>query len=107
MASELTIEKLEEEKVELKQVLSEFQELKKWLDPGRQKREIVTQEGHEYAPVVRRLYYNLLTNQIPASRAAEIVKAVLKCFLPDCDVDNIKLPSERWAGYIRKDEKNY
>ena len=36
MASELTIEKLEEEKVELKQVLSEFQELKKCLDPGRQ-----------------------------------------------------------------------
>ena len=106
MASEMVIERLEEEKVELKQVLSEFQEFNKCLgrnSPGC-KQVIATKEGREYAPVIRRLYYNLLTNQIPAARAAEIVKAVLKCFLPDCDVDDIKLPSERCAGYMRKDE---
>ena len=106
MASEMIIEQLEEEKVELKQVLSEFQEFKKCLERNSpsHKRTIVTKEGREYAPVIRKLYYNLLSNQIPAARAAEIVKAVLKCFLPDCDVDNIKLPSERCAGYMRKDE---
>ena len=106
MASETTIERLEEEKVELKLVLSEFQEFKKCLEriSPSCKRAIVTKEGREYAPVIRKLYYNLLSNQIPAARAAEIVKAVLKCFLPDCDVDNIKLPSERCAGYMRKDE---
>ena len=106
MASEMVIERLEEEKAELKQVLSEFQELNKCLgrnSPGC-KQVIATKEGCEYAPVIRRLYYNLLTNQIPAARAAEIVKAVLKCFLPDCDVDDIELPSERCAGYMRKDE---
>lgn len=91
MASETTIERSEEEKVELKQVLSEFQEFKKCLkrsSPSR-KQEIVTKEGRVYAPVIRKLYYNLLSNQISATRAAEIVKAVLKCFLSDCDVDNI------------------
>ena len=101
----MIIEQLEEEKVELKQVLSEFQEFKKCLERNSpsHKRTIVTKEGREYAPVIRKLYYNLLSNQIPAARAVEIVKAV-KCFLPDCDVDNIKLPSERCAGYMRKDE---
>ena len=106
MASETTIERLEEEKVELKQVLSEFQEFKKLLERNSPscKQAIVTKQGREYAPVIRKLYYSLLSSQIPASRAAEIVKAVLKCFLPDCDVDNIQLPSERCAGYMRKDE---
>ena len=56
-------------------------------------------EGQKYAPVIRKLYYNSLSNQIPAARAAEIVKVVLKCFLPDCGVDNVKLPSEQCSGY--------
>ena len=107
MASEMTIERLEGENVELKQVLSKFQGSMKCLESGpiaRCKQAIVTKEGQKYAPVIGKLYYNLLSNQIPASRAAEIIKAVLKCFLPECDVDNIQLPSERCAGYMRKDE---
>ena len=42
----------------------------------------------QYATALRKLD-KLKTS--PASRAAEIVKAVLKCFLPECDVDNIQL----------------
>ena len=106
MASEETIERLEEEKLELKEVLTEFQELKKCLERNSSSRKqvVVTKEGRVYAPVIRKLYYNLLSNQISAARAAEIVKAVLKCFLPDCDVESIKLPSESCAGYMRREE---
>ena len=47
MASEMIIEQLEEEKVELKQVLSEFQEFKKCLERNSpsHKRTIITKEG--------------------------------------------------------------
>ena len=107
MASETIIERLEEERVELKSVISEFEELKalKQIRPEHQQQSLIaTKQGVQYSPVIRRLYYSLLANQIPAARAAEIVKAVLKCFLPDSDVETIKLPSERCAGYMRKDE---
>ena len=107
MASEATIERLEEEKLELKEVISEFQELKKCFERDNSSSHepvVVTKEGRVYTPIIRKLYYNLLSMQIPATRAAEIVKAVLKSFLPNCDVDSIKLPSERCAGYMRKEE---
>ena len=62
---------------------------------------IETKMGRHYSPAIRRLYYSLLANQVPAARVKEIVSTVLECFIPDCDV---KLPKESCAGYMRREE---
>ena len=58
----------------------------------------------QYLPAVRRLYYSLLADQIPPSKIYTTVKMVLKCFLPNLNVDDLQLPKERCAGYMRADE---
>ncbi len=57
-----------------------------------------------YSPAIRKLYYNLLANQISPSKICDTVKCVLKCFLPALDVEHLQLPKERCAGYMRKEE---
>ena len=57
--------------------------------------------GKHYSPTVRKLYYALLANQVPAAR---IISTVLEYLIPDCDVSSIKLPKERCAGYMRREE---
>ncbi len=61
-------------------------------------------QGKAYPPAIRKLYYSLLTKQIPVARVAEIVKTVLKVFAPSVDVENLPLPQKSCAAYIRKDE---
>ena len=63
-----------------------------------------TKRGRRYSPAIRKLYYMLLANQIPISKIADIVKAVVKCFNPSIDVQYLKLPQRACAGYMRKDE---
>lgn len=58
----------------------------------------------KYLPNVRKLYYTLLADQIPPSKIINTIKAVLKCFLPSINVDHLKLPKERCAGYMRREE---
>ena len=65
---------------------------------------IVTKNGRYYSPAIRKLYYSLLANQVPAARIREIVSTVLQCFVPDCDSSCIELPKERCAGYMRREE---
>lgn len=36
--------------------------------------------GTRYSPKVRKLYYKLLADQVPASKIADIIRSVLKCF---------------------------
>lgn len=60
--------------------------------------------GKAYPPAIRKLYYSLLTKQIPAARVAEIIKTVLKIFAPSVDVENLPLPQKSCAAYMRKDE---
>ena len=65
----------------------------------------MTKSGRkQYLPAVRRLYYSLLADQIPPSKIRTTIKMVLKCFLPNLNVDDLQLPKERCAGYMRADE---
>ena len=61
-------------------------------------------QGQAYPPALRKLYYSLLTKQIPAAKVADIVKTVLKTFHPSLDVERLSLPQKACASYMRKDE---
>ena len=65
---------------------------------------VETKSGRHFSPSIRKLYYTLLANQVPAARIRDIVSTVLECFVPDCDVSSIKLPKETCAGYMRREE---
>ena len=41
---------------------------------------------------------------MPPAKVSKIIKAVLKCFVPSVNVDNLWLPSEGCAGYMRRQE---
>ena len=58
----------------------------------------------KYSPAVRKLYYTLLANQTPPAKIVNIIKAVLKCFLPNLDTAQLILPKEKCAGYMRREE---
>ena len=58
----------------------------------------------QYSPAVRKLYYSLLASQIPPAKVCSTVKLVLKCFLPNLNVEDLELPKERCAGYMQADE---
>lgn len=57
-----------------------------------------------YSSDIRQLYYSLLADQIPPAKINVIIKSVLKSFLPSLNVDNLKLPREKCAGYMRREE---
>lgn len=42
-----------------------------------------------YSPAIRKLYYSLLSDQVPPSKICMIIKAVLKCFLPNLDTEHL------------------
>ena len=65
---------------------------------------IQTKNGRRYSPAIRKLYYQLLAEQVPTSRIADIIKAVIRCFNPSIDIQNLKLPQRACASYMRKDE---
>ena len=39
--------------------------------------------GRKYSPAIRKLYYTLLSEQIPPSKIASTIRAVLNCFFPE------------------------
>lgn len=49
---------------------------------------------HKYSPEIRKLYYSLLANQVPVSKIANIIQTVLKCFIPDENVEELRLPKK-------------
>ena len=63
-----------------------------------------TTGAFKYSPAVRKLYYSLLANQTPPAKIENIIKAVLKCFLPNLDIDRLRLPKEKCAGFMRREE---
>lgn len=63
-----------------------------------------TKHGRRYSPSIRHLYYNLLSQQIPALKIADIIKTVIRCFFPGVDVDTLQLPKRSCADYMRKCE---
>ena len=51
-----------------------------------------TRSGRRYSPTIRKLYYSLLSDQVPSSKIATIIKMVIKCFNPSINVEELKLP---------------
>lgn len=58
----------------------------------------------KYTPEIRKLYYNLLTEQVPVSKISDIIRHVLKCFNPTENVEDLQLPKRSCASYMRKEE---
>ncbi len=65
---------------------------------------VATKQGQSYTPEIRKLYYSLLADQIPATKIASVIQTVLKTFNPSIDVENLQLPKHTCASYMRKDE---
>ena len=63
-----------------------------------------TKEGKVFNTGVRQLHYSLLADGMAPAKIPGTIKSVLHCFVPDLDVDSIKLPHSRCAGYMRKEE---
>ena len=58
----------------------------------------------KYIPEIRKLYYNLLAEQVPVSKITDIIRHVLKCFNPTENVEDLQLPKRSCASYMRKEE---
>jgi len=65
---------------------------------------IQTKIGQRYSPSIQKLYYTLLTDEVPASSISNIVKSVVKYFNPSVDVENLVLPQRSCASYMCRDE---
>ena len=63
-----------------------------------------TKAGRRYSPAIRKLYYSLLSDQVPSSKIIAIIKMVIKCFNPSIDVEKLKLPQRACADYMRREE---
>ena len=63
-----------------------------------------TRTGAKFVPAIRKLYYSLLAEQIPPGKISTIIKTTLKSFFPNINTDELILPKERCAGYMRIDE---
>ena len=65
-----------------------------------------TKAGRRYLPAIRKLYYSLLSDQVPSSKIIAIIKMIIKCFNPSIDVEKLKLPQRACANYMRREELN-
>ena len=63
-----------------------------------------TKNGRRYSPAIRKLYYTLLSKQIPSVKIADMIKTVIRSFFPAIDVDKLKLPQRSCADYMRRCE---
>ena len=48
----------------------------------------------KYTPEIRKLYYNLLAEQVPVSKITDIIQHVLKCFNPTENIEDLQLEKE-------------
>ena len=73
-------------------------------DKDTQSNIFVSKHGTQFTPAIRKLYYSLLTKQVPASNIERIVRTVIKSVNPLMDIDQIILPKRSCASYMRRDE---
>lgn len=78
--------------------LSEKTELSK---PGAETT-IQTMSDRKYLPEIQKVYYELLASQVAANEAHDVIKAVIKCFIPSVDIQQLRLPQRTCAGYINR-----
>ena len=60
--------------------------------------------GRVYTHAIRQLYYSLLADQIPPAKIERTIRTILKCFFPFLKLENLQLPSESCASYMRRHE---
>ena len=60
--------------------------------------------GKQYTKEVRKLYYSLLSQNIPPSKIRKIIKSVFQHLLPSVDPNELQLPSASTARYMRRKE---
>ena len=97
---ELLVQKNDElldELTVLKSTAGENAQLANFLD---------TKNGIIYNQSIRELYYKLLADQIPPGKIEGIIKSVMNCFIPSMNTNDLKLPREKCAGYMRREEMN-
>ena len=110
MASEEVIDNMIAENQELHEIIASMQcELESAEENSTTQSEktnfsFETKKGKFYSKTIKKLYYNLLANQVPATKIAAIVESVSQCFLPNIDMSTLQLPKESCAGYMRKEE---
>ena len=63
-----------------------------------------THEGKKYTNVIRQLYYQLLSKQLPPSKIEGVIKCVLQTFCPHIDIAKLELPKTALATRMRASE---
>ena len=63
-----------------------------------------TKLGRRYSPSIRKLYYTLLSQQVPTAKVPSIIRTVVKCFNSSINIEHLKLPQRSCASYMRWDE---
>jgi hypothetical protein len=63
-----------------------------------------TKNGRQYSLEIRKVYYNLLVQGMPPEKISTSIKIMLRHFLPDIDVEKVKLPQKSCAQYMRREE---
>jgi len=109
-ASENVLDSLSTENEEIKAEIASLQselmsaELQTIAQSNIKEFSFETKKGRFYSPVIRKLYYSLLSNQVPANKITAIIESILLCFLPEIDVSTLQLPKRSCADYMRREE---
>ena len=65
---------------------------------------IHTKTGIVYNQAIWELYYKLLADQILPAKVESTIISVLNFFFPTLNTNDLKLPREKCAGYMRREE---
>lgn len=60
-----------------------------------------------YLPEIRKLYYTLLADQVPVSKISDIIRAVLRCFNPSMNIEQLRLPQKTCQLYGTRRTKDH
>ena len=63
---------------------------------------VQTKLGKRYSPAIRKLYYSMLSEEVPSAKIANIIKTVVRSMFPGIGVDKIQLPKRACANYMRR-----
>jgi len=113
-------EEIDEYKLQLTQYKEEVKELRDYIEELRLQNDDLeeqlgqkdqpdiakkTKHGRQYTKEVRKLYYSLLSQNIPPNKIRGIIKSVFQHLLPSANSPNeLQLPSKSTARYMRREE---
>ena len=111
-------EEIDEYKLQLTQYKEEVKELRDYIEElhlqnddleeqlGQKDQPDIakTKHGRQYTKEVRKLYYSLLSQNIPPNKIRGIIKSVFQHLLPSASPNELQLPSKSTAGCMRREE---